>query len=59
LAGRWIPVARQDYVGPHLNSAGDGRFEIVDLKPEQNTIAIRLVGRIANATVMVVDIEAM
>jgi hypothetical protein len=52
-------VARQDYVGPHLNGAGDGRFEIVDLEPEQNATAIRLVGGITNATVMVVDIEAM
>jgi hypothetical protein len=43
----------------HPDGARNGRIEIVDLKPQQNAVAIRLAGRIADPTMMMFDIESV
>jgi hypothetical protein len=48
-----------DNLGIHLRRTGDGFVKVVDLKPQQNTIAIRLVVRIADRSVVVIDLNAV
>jgi hypothetical protein len=47
------------HVRPHLGGTLDGIVEIVDLKPQEDAIAVRLVFAIANRSVRVVALEAM
>jgi hypothetical protein len=52
-------VPRHENIRFHFYGTVNGRIEIVDLKPQQNAIAIRLVGRIADPTMMMFHIKSM
>jgi hypothetical protein len=43
----------------HLYGARNGRFEVVYLKPEQNTIAVRFVARITDRPMVMLNLEPM
>jgi hypothetical protein len=52
-------MARHDDLRFHLRGSGDRSIEVVDLKPQQHAIPVRLVARIPNPTMMVFHFEAM
>ena len=52
-------MTRHDDLNFHLCSTPHNRIEIVHFEPQQHTIAIRPVGRIGNASMMVLDLKAV
>ena len=52
---RWIPVARQDDLDSHFLGACYCRINVLNLEPQQHTIAGRLVVWIADEAVIVRD----
>lgn len=59
ITGWWVAMTGQGDLGIHLRRAGNGFIKVVDLKPQQNTIALRLVVRIADRSVVVIDLDAV
>jgi hypothetical protein len=56
---RWVSMPRHDNLGPHFNGALYDLFKIVDLEPEQHTVSVGPVVRIAYRAVMMFHLEAM
>ncbi len=52
-------MAGQDDVDGHGGGAFDDGIEVVHFKPEQDAVAVRLVGGIADAAVVMLDLEAV
>jgi len=52
-------MARLDDLDPHLCSSGESRVEVIDLKPEQDTVAIGPGIGIADPIVVMLDLEAV
>jgi hypothetical protein len=59
VALRRIPVTRQDNIDTHVSGALHDTIEVVNLEPEQYSVAIRLVIPIPDPTVMVLHLEAV
>jgi hypothetical protein len=59
LALRRVTVRRHHDVDAHLFSSPDRRVEIIDLEPQQDTVSIGAVVRLTDATVIVLDLEAV
>ena len=59
LSLRWIPVGRQNDFGSKLTGALDCGVEVPDLKPQQNSVAVRPSLGIAHGTVVMVDIPSV
>ena len=49
-------MARQDELRLQFRGAGDGRVDVVDLKPQEHAVAVGLRIGIADRTVMVFDV---
>lgn len=52
-------MPREDNFNAHFSCALDDRIKVVNLEPQQHSIAIRLVIGIADASMMVFDFEAV
>jgi len=52
-------MTRQEDVRLHRYGTSNGRIEIVHLKPQQDAIAVWLVGWIADPAMVMFDVESM
>ena len=52
-------MAKLELIGSYLTGALDGGVEVVDLEPQQDAVPVGPVIRIADGSVMVVDLEAL
>ena len=55
IARRWIAVAGQDDLDSHSLSARHGRIEIMNLKPQEHAVSVRLKTWIPDWTMVVLD----
>src|SRR5438477_7741320 len=56
---RWIAMRRQDDFRAKRVSAPNGGVEVLDLEPERQSVSVRARGGVADAAVMVFDVECM
>jgi hypothetical protein len=54
-----VAVARHDYVDGHLIRSLDDGVEVVDLEPEEKTVAVGFVVAVGDEAVMVRGLEAV
>jgi hypothetical protein len=59
IAVRRVAVARQDDLGLEGVGSGHGVIEVVDLEPQQDAVAVGLIVRIADRSVVVCDLKAV
>ena len=59
LTRRWVAMAGQDHLDFHRFSTSHCCIEIVDLKPQEDAVSVRLEIWISNRTVMVLDIPSV
>ena len=59
VAVRWVAVARHDDLNLHRLGTCQGSVKIVDLKPEQDPVAVRLGLGITDGAMMVLDIPSV
>lgn len=52
-------MARHHYPGLHLRCAGEGRFNVVELEPEENPVPVGAVLRVTDSGVLVFYVPAV
>lgn len=59
VAIRGVTMARHHNLNFHLSSALHDRVEVIHFKPKEHSVPIRLVGRIGNRPMMMLDFKAV
>ena len=59
VSGRRIAMSRHDHFGVHRGCSNERIVKVVDFEPEQDAIAVRLVIRVADREVMMLDLKVV